>query len=72
MSSVFLWAAYGATWLIHSVYLGSIMLRYLHLRRQAKDVLSLDKDVLSLELTAPNVAPDQHQGDPDVERIRIR
>jgi hypothetical protein len=40
MNSVkFLWAAYIATWLIHGLYLGSIVRRYSRLRRQMKDLL---------------------------------
>jgi hypothetical protein len=39
MSSVkFLYAAYIATWLIHGLYLGSIVRRYSRLRQQRKDV----------------------------------
>jgi CcmD family protein len=39
MNSVkFLWAAYIATWLIHGLYLGSIVRRYSRLRRQMKDL----------------------------------
>jgi CcmD family protein len=29
----FLYAAYGATWVIHVVYLSSLLLRYIRLRR---------------------------------------
>ena len=40
MNSVkFLWAAYIATWLIHGLYVGSIVRRYSRLRRQMKDLL---------------------------------
>jgi CcmD family protein len=39
MNSVkFLYAAYIATWLIHGLYLGSIVRRYSRLRRQMKDL----------------------------------
>ncbi|MGA2412876.1 MAG: hypothetical protein ABSF59_00420 [Candidatus Sulfotelmatobacter sp.] len=39
MNSVrFLWAAYIATWLIHGLYLGSIVRRYRRVRRQMKDL----------------------------------
>jgi CcmD family protein len=34
----FLYAAYIATWLIHAVYLGTLMRRYSRLRRQMKDL----------------------------------
>lgn len=34
----FLYAAYIATWLIHIVYLGSLVRRYNVLRRQLKEV----------------------------------
>ncbi|HEY6339677.1 MAG TPA: hypothetical protein VIW68_14385 [Candidatus Sulfotelmatobacter sp.] len=34
----FLYAAYVATWLIHIVYLGSLVRRYGRLRRQMKDL----------------------------------
>jgi len=38
MNSIkFLYAAYIATWLIHGLYLGSMVRRYSRLRRQAKD-----------------------------------
>jgi CcmD family protein len=37
MNSIkFLYAAYIATWLIHAVYLGSLVRRYRRLRRQMK------------------------------------
>jgi hypothetical protein len=39
MSSVkFLYAAYIATWLIHGLYLGSLIRRYTGLRERKKDV----------------------------------
>jgi len=42
MNSIkFLYAAYIATWLIHALYLGSIVRRYSRLRQQIRD---LDKD----------------------------
>jgi len=42
MNSIkFLYAAYIATWLIHALYLGSIVRRYSRLRQQMRD---LDKD----------------------------
>jgi CcmD family protein len=34
----FLFAAYVATWVIHGVYLGSLVRRFGRLRRQLKDV----------------------------------
>jgi CcmD family protein len=34
----FLYAAYIATWLIHVVYLGSLVRRYSRLRQQMKDL----------------------------------
>jgi len=34
----FLYAAYIATWLIHSLYLGSLARRYSRLRQQMKDL----------------------------------
>jgi CcmD family protein len=34
----FLFAAYFATWVIHGVYLGSLVRRFGRLRRQLKDV----------------------------------
>ncbi|MGA7398578.1 MAG: hypothetical protein WBW38_01060 [Candidatus Sulfotelmatobacter sp.] len=34
----YLWAAYIATWLIHGIYLGSIMRRYGRLRQRMKDL----------------------------------
>jgi hypothetical protein len=33
----FLWAAYIATWLIHGLYIGSIVRRYGRLRQRMKD-----------------------------------
>jgi hypothetical protein len=40
MNSVkFLWAAYIATWLIHGLYLGSIVRRYRRLRQRMKDLM---------------------------------
>jgi len=39
MNSVkFLYAAYIATWVIHGVYLGSLIRRYSRLRERKKDV----------------------------------
>jgi CcmD family protein len=39
MSAVkFLFAAYIATWVIHGVYLGSLVRRFSRLRQQAKEV----------------------------------
>lgn len=39
MNSVkFLYAAYIATWLIHGLYLGSMVRRYGRLRRRLKDL----------------------------------
>jgi CcmD family protein len=39
MNSIkFLYAAYIATWLIHGLYLGSLVRRYSRLRRQMKDL----------------------------------
>jgi hypothetical protein len=39
MNSIkFLYAAYIATWLIHGLYLGSIVRRYSRLRKQQKDL----------------------------------
>jgi CcmD family protein len=39
MNSVkYLYAAYIATWLIHSLYIGSLVQRYSRLRRQMKDL----------------------------------
>jgi CcmD family protein len=39
MNSIkFLYAAYTATWLIHGLYLGSIVRRYSRLRRRMKDL----------------------------------
>jgi hypothetical protein len=39
MNSVkFLWAAYIATWLIHDLYLGSIVRRYRRVRQRMKDL----------------------------------
>ena len=34
----FLYAAYIATWLIHGLYLGSLVRRYARLRQQMKDL----------------------------------
>ncbi len=34
----FLYAAYIATWLIHAVYLGSLVRRYSRLRQQVKEL----------------------------------
>ncbi len=39
MNSIkFLYAAYIATWVIHALYLGSLVRRYNRLRRQMKDL----------------------------------
>lgn len=39
MNSIkFLYAAYIATWVIHGVYLGSLVRRYGRLRRQMKEL----------------------------------
>jgi CcmD family protein len=39
MNSIkFLYAAYIATWLIHGLYLGSLLQRYGRLRRRMKDL----------------------------------
>jgi len=39
MNSVkFLYAAYIATWVIHALYLGSLVRRYSRLRQQMKDL----------------------------------
>jgi CcmD family protein len=39
MNSIkFLYAAYIATWLIHGLYLGSLVRRYGRLRQQMKDL----------------------------------
>ncbi|MGA9307970.1 MAG: CcmD family protein [Candidatus Sulfotelmatobacter sp.] len=39
MNSIkFLYAAYIATWVIHVLYLGSLVRRYSRLRRQMKDL----------------------------------
>jgi len=34
----FLFAAYIATWVIHGIYLGSLVRRFSHLRTQLKEV----------------------------------
>ncbi|MGA9979887.1 MAG: hypothetical protein WBQ08_14785 [Candidatus Sulfotelmatobacter sp.] len=34
----FLYAAYIVTWLIHALYLGSLVLRYKRLRQQLKEL----------------------------------
>jgi CcmD family protein len=34
----FLYAAYIATWVIHGLYIGSLVRRYARLRRQMKDL----------------------------------
>ena len=34
----FLYAAYVATWLIHSLYIGSLLSRYRRLRQRMKDL----------------------------------
>ncbi len=36
----FLYAAYIATWTIHALYLGSLVLRYRKLRRQMRELAS--------------------------------
>jgi CcmD family protein len=39
MNSIkFLYAAYIATWLIHGIYIGSLVRRYRRLRQQMKDL----------------------------------
>ena len=39
MNSVkFLYAAYIATWLIHAIYIGSLVRRYSRLRQQLKEL----------------------------------
>jgi CcmD family protein len=39
MNSIkFLYAAYTATWLIHGIYLATIVRRYLRLRERIKDL----------------------------------
>ncbi|MGC2556605.1 MAG: CcmD family protein [Candidatus Sulfotelmatobacter sp.] len=39
MNSIkFLYAAYIATWMIHTLYIGSLVRRYSRLRRQMKDL----------------------------------
>jgi CcmD family protein len=39
MNSIkFLYAAYIATWLIHAIYLGSLIRRYGRLRRQMREL----------------------------------
>ncbi|MFY9680942.1 MAG: CcmD family protein [Candidatus Sulfotelmatobacter sp.] len=39
MNSIkFLYAAYIATWTIHTLYIGSLVRRYSRLRRQMKDL----------------------------------
>jgi len=39
MNSVkYLYAAYVATWVIHALYLGSLLRRYSRLRQQMKDM----------------------------------
>ena len=39
MNSIkFLYAAYIATWVIHTLYLGSLVRRYSRLRQQMKDL----------------------------------
>jgi CcmD family protein len=34
----FLWAAYIATWVIHSVYIGSVARRYRRLRQRMREL----------------------------------
>jgi CcmD family protein len=39
MNSIkFLYAAYIATWLIHAIYIGSLLRRYSRLRQQMKEL----------------------------------
>jgi CcmD family protein len=37
----FLYAAYAATWVIHIVYLGSLVRRYVHLRKEVDELKRL-------------------------------
>jgi len=39
----FLYAAYTATWLIHALYIGSLVRRYSRLRQQMKDLRKTGK-----------------------------
>jgi hypothetical protein len=39
----FLYAAYTATWLIHALYIGSLLRRYSRLRQQKKDLVKTGK-----------------------------
>lgn len=34
----FLFAAYAATWLIHTCYMGTLVRRFTHLRNQIKEI----------------------------------
>ena len=34
----FLYAAYGATWMIHLLYLGTLLRRYLRLRKEVEEL----------------------------------
>jgi CcmD family protein len=34
----FLYAAYGATWVIHLIYLGTLLRRYLRLRKEVEEL----------------------------------
>lgn len=34
----FLYAAYGATWMIHLIYLGTLLRRYLRLRKEVEEL----------------------------------
>jgi hypothetical protein len=34
----FLYTAYGATWVIHLIYLGSLLKRYVRLRKDVEDL----------------------------------
>jgi CcmD family protein len=34
----YLYAAYAATWIIHLVYLGSVLMGYRHLQREVQDL----------------------------------
>ena len=34
----FMYAAYGATWVIHVVYLGSLVVRYMRLRKDVEEL----------------------------------
>ncbi|MGA8273468.1 MAG: hypothetical protein WB919_18035 [Candidatus Sulfotelmatobacter sp.] len=48
MNSIkFLYAAYIATWLIHGLYLGSIVRRFDRLRQRMKDLGKSDRGAIS-------------------------